>query len=134
MTVQAHDYAIDLPEVLRHGDILIVAVGRAELVKASWVKPGAVVIDVGINVVEVTLADHCLLPWFCGLPSGTVRTCRLWGSIIDSAWLRAFFRVKVIHDVDMTLAGPCVPLRPPIYLHTAAVLALPGKIQQAHLR
>ena len=51
---QAHDYALDLPEVLRHGDVLIVAVGRPELVRGSWVKPGAVVIDVGINVVEVS--------------------------------------------------------------------------------
>ena len=40
--------------MLRHGDILIVAVGRPELVKASWVKPGAVVVDVGINVLEVS--------------------------------------------------------------------------------
>ena len=53
--MQAHDYAPNLPEVLRHGDILIVAVGSPELVKGSWVKPGAVVIDVGINVVEVSL-------------------------------------------------------------------------------
>ena len=60
-TVQAHDYAIDLPEVLRHGDILIVAVGCAELVKADWVKPGAVVIDVGINVVEVQTAHAASL-------------------------------------------------------------------------
>lgn len=41
----------DLPAIARTADILIVAVGHAELVKSSWVKPGAVVIDVGINVV-----------------------------------------------------------------------------------
>lgn len=48
---RAQGFGMDLPDVLRHGDILIVAVGCPELVKASWVKPGAVVIDVGINVV-----------------------------------------------------------------------------------
>ena len=41
----------DLPAIARTADILVVAVGHAELVKRSWVKPGAVVIDVGINVV-----------------------------------------------------------------------------------
>lgn len=41
----------DLPAIARTADILVVAVGHAELVKSSWVKPGAVVIDVGINVV-----------------------------------------------------------------------------------
>lgn len=34
---------------MRQADILVVGIGRAELVKASWVKPGAVVIDCGIN-------------------------------------------------------------------------------------
>ena len=41
----------DLPSIARTADILVVAVGHAELVKGSWVKPGAIVIDVGINVV-----------------------------------------------------------------------------------
>ena len=40
----------DLPSITQTADILVVAVGHAELVKRSWVKPGAVVIDVGINV------------------------------------------------------------------------------------
>lgn len=40
----------DLPTIARTADILVVAVGHAGLVKRSWVKPGAVVIDVGINV------------------------------------------------------------------------------------
>jgi methylenetetrahydrofolate dehydrogenase (NADP+)/methenyltetrahydrofolate cyclohydrolase len=38
--------------VVRNADIIIAAVGRADMVKADWVKPGAVVIDVGINRVE----------------------------------------------------------------------------------
>ena len=40
----------ELPKIARTADILVVAVGHAKLVKQSWVKPGAVVIDVGINV------------------------------------------------------------------------------------
>jgi len=45
----AHSKTKDLPEVCRRADILVAAVGRAEMVKADWVKPGAIVIDVGIN-------------------------------------------------------------------------------------
>lgn len=44
-----HSRTRDLPAVCRQADILIAAVGRAEMVKADWVKPGAYVIDVGIN-------------------------------------------------------------------------------------
>ena len=43
----------DLPEITRRADILVVAVGHAELVRGAWLKPGAVVIDVGINRVDV---------------------------------------------------------------------------------
>lgn len=45
----AHSRTPDLPTVCRGADILIAAVGRAHMVKADWVKPGAAVIDVGIN-------------------------------------------------------------------------------------
>lgn len=45
----AHSRTRDLPAVCRNADILVAAVGRAEMVKADWVKPGATVIDVGIN-------------------------------------------------------------------------------------
>lgn len=45
----AHSKTKDLPEVCRRADILVAAVGRARMVKADWVKPGAIVIDVGIN-------------------------------------------------------------------------------------
>jgi methylenetetrahydrofolate dehydrogenase (NADP+)/methenyltetrahydrofolate cyclohydrolase len=45
----AHSRTADLPGVCREADILVAAVGRAEMVKADWVKPGAAVIDVGIN-------------------------------------------------------------------------------------
>jgi methylenetetrahydrofolate dehydrogenase (NADP+)/methenyltetrahydrofolate cyclohydrolase len=45
----AHSRTTDLPGVCREADILVAAVGRAEMVKADWIKPGAAVIDVGIN-------------------------------------------------------------------------------------
>ncbi len=47
-----HSRTKDLPGVVRNADILVAAVGRPEMVKADWIKPGAVVIDVGINRVE----------------------------------------------------------------------------------
>ena len=50
-----HSRTRDLPAVLRQADILIVAIGQAKFVKAEMVKPGAVVIDVGINRTEAGL-------------------------------------------------------------------------------
>jgi len=47
-----HSRTKDLPAVCRKADILIAAVGRPEMVKADWVKPGAIVIDVGTNPVD----------------------------------------------------------------------------------
>ena len=45
----AHSRTRDLAEVCRRADILVAAVGRAEMVKGDWIKPGATVIDVGIT-------------------------------------------------------------------------------------
>jgi methylenetetrahydrofolate dehydrogenase (NADP+) / methenyltetrahydrofolate cyclohydrolase len=45
----AHSRSRDLPAILRRANILVAAVGRAEFVRGEWIKPGAVVIDVGIN-------------------------------------------------------------------------------------
>ncbi len=45
----AHSRTRDLPAVCRSADILVAAVGRPEMVRGDWVKPGAIVIDVGIN-------------------------------------------------------------------------------------
>ena len=47
-----HSRSQDLPSIVRRADILIAAVGRTEMVKGDWLKPGAVVIDVGINRVD----------------------------------------------------------------------------------
>jgi methylenetetrahydrofolate dehydrogenase (NADP+)/methenyltetrahydrofolate cyclohydrolase len=48
----AHSRSKDLPALARRADILVAAIGKPEFVKADWVKPGAVVIDVGINRVD----------------------------------------------------------------------------------
>jgi len=44
-----HSRTHDLPAVCRRGDLLFAAIGRAEMVRGDWIKPGATVIDVGIN-------------------------------------------------------------------------------------
>jgi methylenetetrahydrofolate dehydrogenase (NADP+)/methenyltetrahydrofolate cyclohydrolase len=48
----AHSRSRDLPVLARRADILVAAIGRPQMVKADWIKPGAVVIDVGINRVD----------------------------------------------------------------------------------
>ncbi len=48
----AHSRTRDLPAVVRRADLVIAAVGRPEMVKGDWLKPGATVIDVGINRIE----------------------------------------------------------------------------------
>jgi methylenetetrahydrofolate dehydrogenase (NADP+)/methenyltetrahydrofolate cyclohydrolase len=47
-----HSRTRDLPDVVRRADVVVAAVGRAGMVEASWVKPGATVVDVGINRVD----------------------------------------------------------------------------------
>lgn len=46
---QAHSKTRDLPGLCAQADILVVAAGRAEMIRGTWIKPGAIVIDVGIN-------------------------------------------------------------------------------------
>ena len=48
----AHSKTKNLPDLVRQGDIVVAACGRPKIVKKDWVKPGALVIDVGINRVE----------------------------------------------------------------------------------
>lgn len=50
----AHSRTRNLPDVVRRADIVVAAVGRAEMIKADWIKPGACVIDVGINRVPAS--------------------------------------------------------------------------------
>jgi len=51
----AHSKTRDLPAVVRRADLVIAAVGRPEMIRGEWLKPGAVIIDVGIN--RVATAD-----------------------------------------------------------------------------
>jgi methylenetetrahydrofolate dehydrogenase (NADP+)/methenyltetrahydrofolate cyclohydrolase len=48
----AHSKTQDLPSIVAQADILIAAVGQPEMIRGDWIKPGAVVIDVGINRIE----------------------------------------------------------------------------------
>jgi methylenetetrahydrofolate dehydrogenase (NADP+)/methenyltetrahydrofolate cyclohydrolase len=57
----AHSKTQDLSDVCARADLLVAAVGRAELVKRHWIKPGAVVIDVGINRVAGELGKSRLV-------------------------------------------------------------------------
>ena len=50
-----HSRTKDLPQVVAGADIVVAAVGRPNMVKADWIKEGAIVIDVGINRVEKTV-------------------------------------------------------------------------------
>ena len=67
-----HSSTKDLPAVARSADILIAAIGKAEFVTADMVKPGAVVIDVGINRVDDAVAGQ-------GVPAGGRRGLRAGG-------------------------------------------------------
>ena len=53
----AHSKTVDLADRCREADILVAAVGRAEMVRGDWIKPGAVVIDAGYNKVEGRSGD-----------------------------------------------------------------------------
>ncbi len=57
----AHSRTANLEEVVRRADIVVAAVGRPEMVKASWIKPGACVVDVGINRVPAAEAGKTRL-------------------------------------------------------------------------
>ncbi|WP_224702394.1 bifunctional methylenetetrahydrofolate dehydrogenase/methenyltetrahydrofolate cyclohydrolase [Devosia aquimaris] len=48
----AHSRTVDLPSIVRQADIVVAAVGRPEMIKGDWIKPGATVIDVGINRID----------------------------------------------------------------------------------
>ena len=93
----AHSRTRDLPAICREADILVAAVGRPRMIKADWVKPGAVVIDVGINRVP-----------------------------FDDPVKAAAGRTKVVGDVDFKavsqVAGWITPAPGGVGLMTVAVL------------
>jgi|TARA_B110000438_G_scaffold300445_1_gene352853 methylenetetrahydrofolate dehydrogenase (NADP+) / methenyltetrahydrofolate cyclohydrolase len=51
----AHSKTLDLPAVCKKADIIVAAVGKPEMVKGEWIKDGAIVIDVGINRINITV-------------------------------------------------------------------------------
>ncbi len=53
----AHSRTRDLPDLCREADVLVAAVGKPEMVKADWIKPGAIVLDAGYNKVEGRQGD-----------------------------------------------------------------------------
>ncbi|SEV89441.1 methenyltetrahydrofolate cyclohydrolase [Cognatiyoonia koreensis] len=53
----AHSRTADLPSVVRQADIVVAAVGRPQMVQGDWIKPGATVIDVGINRIDAGTKD-----------------------------------------------------------------------------
>ena len=53
-----HSRTKDLAQVARNADILVAAVGRPRMIKGDWIKPGAIVIDVGINRIEVDVVGE----------------------------------------------------------------------------
>lgn len=55
-----HSRTPNAEEICRQADIVIAACGRAEMVRGDWIKPGAAVIDVGINAVDVRGAVHLM--------------------------------------------------------------------------
>ena len=54
-----HSRTVDLPGVCRSADILCLAIGRAEMIKADWVKPGAIVVDFGTTYTDDGLKGDC---------------------------------------------------------------------------
>ncbi len=74
----AHSRTRDLPALCREADLLVAAVGRPGMVEGSWIKPGAVVLDVGINRVE----DPALGEVIFASDPGKLRTLREKGGVL----------------------------------------------------
>lgn len=59
----AHSRTLDLGRLVRDAEILVVAIGKAEMVKGAWIRPGAIVIDCGISSIPglfSTVHCHCV--------------------------------------------------------------------------
>jgi methylenetetrahydrofolate dehydrogenase (NADP+)/methenyltetrahydrofolate cyclohydrolase len=101
-----HSRSKDLPSITRQADVLVAAVGKPEIVRGDWVKPGAVVIDVGVNRVE---------------DASRPRGYRLTGDV-------AFNEVKEVAGVITPVPGGVGPMTIAMLLRNtlrAAKLALP---------
>lgn len=94
----AHSRTQDLPAVCRSADILCVAVGRAEMVKGDWVKPGAIVVDFGTNYTDDGLKGDCeqasvseVAGMLTPVPGGTgpMTNALLMSNVLEAAQLAA---------------------------------------------
>jgi len=92
----AHSRTEDLPALCREADILVAAIGKAEMIKGSWIKPGAVVIDAGYNKVEGRQGDvgdvefesaKDVASWITPVPGGVgpMTVASLLSNAVDSA-------------------------------------------------
>jgi 5,10-methylene-tetrahydrofolate dehydrogenase/methenyl tetrahydrofolate cyclohydrolase len=64
--IMAHSRTKNPEALVKQADIVVAACGRAEMVRGDWIKEGAVVIDVGINAVDVSANAFC--PWIFSAP------------------------------------------------------------------
>ena len=92
----AHSRTQNLPDLCREADVLVAAVGRAEMVKGDWIKPGAIVIDAGYNKVEGRQGDvgdvdfvsaKEVAGWITPVPGGVgpMTVASLLSNAVDSA-------------------------------------------------
>jgi len=92
----AHSRTENLAELCREADVLVAAVGKAEMIKGSWIKPGAVVVDAGYNKVEGRQGDvgdvelesaSLVASWITPVPGGVgpMTVASLLSNAIDSA-------------------------------------------------
>jgi len=92
----AHSKTEDLPALCREADILVAAVGRPELIKGSWIKPGAVVVDAGYNRIEGRSGDvgdvdflgaSTVASWISPVPGGVgpMTVATLLSNAVDAA-------------------------------------------------
>lgn len=94
----AHSRTKDLRDLCREADILVAAVGRPEMIRGDWIKPGAVVLDVGINrgsdgrlVGDVAFAEACeVAGWITPVPGGVgpMTIACLLENTLRAAWTR----------------------------------------------
>ncbi|HWH14738.1 MAG TPA: bifunctional methylenetetrahydrofolate dehydrogenase/methenyltetrahydrofolate cyclohydrolase FolD [Miltoncostaeaceae bacterium] len=94
----AHSRTRDLPALCRRADVLVAAVGRAEMIRGDWVKPGAAVVDVGINRTDDGLRGDVAFDevaevagWITPVPGGVgpMTIAYLLANTLAAAWRRA---------------------------------------------
>ncbi len=84
----AHSRTRDLPDVVRQADIVVAAVGRPEMVPGDWIKPGATVIDVGINRLPPEPTARSAGDWWGMSPSPKVARLQVRSPRYRAGWGR----------------------------------------------